>query len=356
MDAQFYLGANAPQGFVSYYSKWLDLSRLNRLYIIKGTPGNGKSGFMKRIASKFEGQNREVIICSGDTKSWDGVYFPKLGVAFVDGTPPHVMEPKYPLAIDTLLPLTHFADDAALSRERKSIMAAQDSMREDYTRLYRVLGAVKNLQDEQKALVNDPAALETLRRRTRGIIRREIKKGTGNGILRKRLLSAFSPDGTATLWSTVSLLADRVYELQDTYRQAHTVLMPICTAALDAGMEVIACYDPCAPTVRLAHLILPEARLAFVSASPKDPYPAEPYRRIRLDAAIPSQVLKGCRLRLRFLKKTESALLEDVSGLLTGIVLQHRELENIYNPHIDFTGIRAFADAYAEKILTDWGK
>lgn len=357
MDAQFYLGANAPQGFVSYYNKWLDLGRLNRLFIIKGAPGNGKSSFMKRVAAKLEGQEREVILCSGDTRSWDGVYFPKLGVAFADGTPPHTLEPTYPLAVEMYLPLTQFVDDAALSRERKNAISLQDTMRGDYARLYRVLSAVKSLQDEQKALITDLSALEALRRRTRGIIRREIKRGTGgNGVLRKRFLSALSPDGTVTLWDTVSLLADRVYELQDSYRQAHAVLAPICTAALDAGSEVIACYDTYAPTARPAHLILPEARLAFVSAPPKDPYPAEPYRRIRLDATVPQPVLKNHRLRLRFLKKTETALMEDASGILAGIMEKHRQLEDIYNPHVDFDRVRSFADSYADKILTDWGK
>ncbi|MDR1692861.1 MAG: hypothetical protein LBR72_05830 [Oscillospiraceae bacterium] len=356
MDAQFFLGANTPQGFVSYYNKWLNYNRLNRLFIIKGAPGNGKSSFMKRIAAKLEDQEREVILCSGDTSAWDGVYFSNLGVAFADGTPPHAMEPRYPLAVEMYLPLTQFVDDAAISRERKTAIFLQDSLREDYARLYRVLGAVKSLQDEQKALITDLDALEVLRRRTRGIIRREIKKGSGNGALRRRFLSAFSPDGAETLWDTVSLLADRVYELQDSYRQAHAVLSPVCTAALEAGSEVIACYDPFAPTTRPAHLILPEARLAFVSAPPKTPYPAEPFRRIRLDAAIPQPLLKSHRLRLRFLKKTENALLDDVNGILAGIAERHRQLEDLYNPHVDFSGVRALADAYAGKILADWEK
>ncbi|MDR1669538.1 MAG: hypothetical protein LBR76_06240 [Oscillospiraceae bacterium] len=356
MDAQFYLGANTPQGYVSYCNKWLNINRLNRLFIIKGVPGNGKSSFMKRVADKLKEQEREVILCSGDIDSWDGVYFPRLGVAFADGTPPHAMEPKYPLAVEMYLPLTQFVDDAALSRERKTAIIIQDETREEYARLYRVLGAVKSLQDEQKNLITDLEAIETLRRRTRGIIRREIKKGTGKGVLHKRFLDALTPDGTKTLWDTVSLLADKVYELQDSYRQAHAVLTPICAAALDAGADVIACYDPYSPTARPAHLILPDAQLAFVSAPPKSPYPGEAYRRIRLDATIPPPLLKSHRLRLRFLKKTENALLEDACGILAGIAGKHRQLEDIYNRHVDFSGVRSLADAYAEKVLTDWDK
>ena len=87
---RFFLGANTPEGFASYYDEWLDLRRLNRLFIIKGTPGNGKSGFMRRIAERLgeKGYEGETVLCSADPKSLDGVYFPALGAAFVDGTAP----------------------------------------------------------------------------------------------------------------------------------------------------------------------------------------------------------------------------------------------------------------------------
>ena len=89
---RFYLGAQTPFGFVSQYADWADPKRLNRLYIIKGSPGNGKSGFMRRIAQKLseKGYEYETILCSGDAKSADGVFFPALRTAFVDGTAPHV--------------------------------------------------------------------------------------------------------------------------------------------------------------------------------------------------------------------------------------------------------------------------
>ena len=89
---QFFLGANSPRGFVSFYEGWLDLLQTNRLFIIKGTPGNGKSSFMRRIESALakKGHGAEEILCSGDPRSLDGLRFPDLGVAFVDGTAPHV--------------------------------------------------------------------------------------------------------------------------------------------------------------------------------------------------------------------------------------------------------------------------
>ena len=262
----------------------------------------------------------------------------------------HALEPKYPLAVECYLPLTQFVDDTALACERGAVIELRNGLTEDYARLSRVLTAVKTLQDEQRSVAADRAALETVHRRARGIVRREIKKGAG-AILRKRFLSALTPEGELVLWDTVKALAGRVYELQDSYRLAHELLKPVLAAALEAGQEAYACYDTYAPSARLRHIILPGLQLAFVSASPKEPYPGEPYRRVRLDAAVPQETARRYRLRLRFLRKTEAALRQDAYEILAGAVEKHGRLETIYNPHVDFTGVRALADAYAERIL-----
>jgi hypothetical protein len=348
LNTAFFLGANTPGGFYSYYNDWLDLSRVRRFYIIKGTPGNGKSSFMRRVAKKLgeRGFGCESILCSADPSSLDGVYFPTLGVAFADGVPPHVLEPKYPLAVECYLPLTQFADDGAVAEKRGAVTRLRDGITLDYARLSRVLSAVKNLQDEQRLTAAVPETAGTIRRRAHGVISREIRKGTG-GLLHKRFLDALTPDGVITLWDTVGALADRVYELKDRWRMAHIMLEPILEAALAAGQDVYVCYDTYSPSSRIKHLILPGLRLAFVSSE----YPGKPFRRIRLDAAVPKEVIERHRLRLRFLRKTERCLTEDAQGILEGITDKHRRLEDVYNPHVDFAGVKALADAYAETVL-----
>ena len=49
MQGTFYLGANTPQGFFSYYDE-LNNAAKTRKYIIKGGPGTGKSSFMRKFA------------------------------------------------------------------------------------------------------------------------------------------------------------------------------------------------------------------------------------------------------------------------------------------------------------------
>lgn len=88
---RFFLGANSPEGYYSFYDQLIDLNTAREVYIIKGGPGSGKSSFMRRATALLTeaGFATEYICCSADPDSLDGVVFPEIGLAFVDGTQPH---------------------------------------------------------------------------------------------------------------------------------------------------------------------------------------------------------------------------------------------------------------------------
>ena len=91
----FFLGANSESGFYSLYDQFC-AAPSDTLHIIKSGPGTGKSTFMRRIgrAAEERGFDVEYILCSGDPDSLDGVYIPVLHTGWVDGTAPHIIEPK----------------------------------------------------------------------------------------------------------------------------------------------------------------------------------------------------------------------------------------------------------------------
>ena len=89
-QTHFFLGANSAEGFYGLYDQLLD-ARLYDLIILKGTPGCGKSTFMRRAAAALEERGLETVYihCSGDPDSLDGVIAPAIRTAIVDGTAPH---------------------------------------------------------------------------------------------------------------------------------------------------------------------------------------------------------------------------------------------------------------------------
>jgi len=102
-----FAGGNTSKGFFSYYDYVLPQEKAERIFILKGGPGVGKSTFMKKIAEGLcsEGCDMEYMHCSSDPGSLDGVVFPKKGVAIIDGTAPHIVDPKNPGAVDEIIHL-----------------------------------------------------------------------------------------------------------------------------------------------------------------------------------------------------------------------------------------------------------
>lgn len=113
-------GGNTSQGFFSYYDYILSQEEANRIICIKGGPGVGKSTFMKRVGEEMLelGYDIELMHCSSDNNSLDGVVIPSLKVALLDGTAPHVVDPKNPGAVDEIINLGDFWNNEELKKHK----------------------------------------------------------------------------------------------------------------------------------------------------------------------------------------------------------------------------------------------
>ena len=82
-----FAGANTTEGFVSFFDEILKVNT-NKVFIIKGGPGVGKSTFMKKISQDLleKGYTLECFNCSSDPASLDALAVPDLKVAIMDGT------------------------------------------------------------------------------------------------------------------------------------------------------------------------------------------------------------------------------------------------------------------------------
>ena len=350
LQTNYFLGANSPAGFFSLYD---ELSSLDRLYILKGGPGCGKSTLMRRVAAHAEAAGLEVqhILCSGDPDSLDAVILPERGVGIVDGTAPHVVEATCPGAVETYVDLSRFYDHHALQPRKAELLAATAEYKGHYKQAYRCLGAAGELRRNLTEAVDHAEVRQRLEKRAKGIISRELKKSTHSARQpERRFLTAVTHRGFIRLWDTVSAQADRVYELSDRHGLAHHLLSPILAAARSAGHPIVACPDPMAPD-RLAHLILPELSLAFVTSTPESPWPHRPYRHLRLDAMAEDVLNRSDNPRLRFTRKVAEALTEEGIGGLAQAKAAHDRLEAIYNPHVDFDGVLSLGNRLAEEMM-----
>ena len=351
-DTHFFLGANTAKGFASLYDQFVNLTEGDFLYVIKGGPGCGKSTFMKTIAANLgaDGIKAEYIHCSGDPKSLDGVYFPQLKTAFVDGTATHVIEPDFTGAAGAYINIGEFYDYDLLKDHLAQIRATTTAYKSFYTKAYACLSAAASIANKFTPALLTERVRHIISKRAAGIAGREFKKAAHHGgKLTQRFISAISCDGLLHRFDTINALADRVYVLDNNFGLAPYMLEVLKSHALNCGYDVIACPSPLTPDIT-EHIVIPQLSLAFVSQTANAPYPYDAVRSIKLDAIPDKALLKTLRPKIRRYRKIYNALIDEALDNLSEAGALHDELESIYNPFVDFDGVMKLAEKYTRKL------
>lgn len=337
-STHFFLGANSGRGFQSLFPRFCAPEQYHDLLILKGGPGAGKSTMMKTIgaAMEEEGEAVEYLYCSGDPTSLDGVHFPRLRTAIVDGTAPHVVEPRYPAAVERYVDLGVCYDVAAAKAHREEIIRYTTACSAAYQQAFRALAAARGMADSAATLAAEGLDRDKLRRRGEGIISRELR-GKGEGRPDQyRFLGSPTCKGVLWRFDTAASLCPKVYQLQDSYDLAAPLLEQIHAAARGRGFYSIICPDP-EHIERIHHLLLPELGLAFVTSREGMRYEGSAYRRIRIDAMVPAAHYRQYRSRLRFTNRMAAALRQEAVEALADAKRSHDALEAVYQPNVDFT-------------------
>ena len=349
---RFFLGSNSGTGFYSLYDSFTDPSAGEFLWVIKGSPGCGKSSFMRRIGAAAEaaGVRTEYILCSGDPDSLDGVRFPDRHVAYVDGTAPHVIEPMYPGASSLYLDLGAYLDAGALEAHLPEIMAIFARYRALYGAAYAQLAAAAALLPKNHPAAQSEAAVRSLSRRIDGIAARELRPRPKAAAVTHRFLSAYSCRGYLLLADTLRSLCSRLVLLDNAMGLGHVALARLAAAAEERGWDMICCHDPLEPE-KLEALLLPERSLAFLAAEGAGRALPEAERRLRLDALSARFLRPEDRSLLRQRRKESRVMLDAAAETLAQAKALHDSLEAVYHPHVDFDGVGALAEDHIRWLL-----
>ncbi|WP_340023503.1 PRK06851 family protein [Paenibacillus sp. FSL K6-1096] len=152
---RYFAGGNTALGFYNLFET--NLQGLRRIFILKGGPGTGKSSLMKAIGTEWaeRGYDIELIHCSSDKDSLDGVIIPALGAGIVDGTAPHVIEPKAPGAVEEYVNLGEAWDSAALISQREAIREINQRVANAYASAYSRFAEALSIHDEWEKIYFD---------------------------------------------------------------------------------------------------------------------------------------------------------------------------------------------------------
>ncbi len=136
---RYFLGNNTAYGFYSNYEQ--ELKGMDKVILIKGGPGTGKSSMLKRIATlaKSRGYDYELWYCSGDPQSLDGVMIKELKTAIIDATSPHAIGADLPIIRDKMYDLANSIDYEKVIKYKDEIIKGINDKKQCYANAYRHL-------------------------------------------------------------------------------------------------------------------------------------------------------------------------------------------------------------------------
>lgn len=247
---RYFAGGNTSRGFYSLFES--NLSDLDRLFILKGGPGTGKSSIIKRIAKHWNdaGYDVEVMHCSSDSESLDGVIIPAIRAGIVDGTSPHVIEPKAPGAVEEYVNLGKAWNRAQLTSQRDIIKELSAQVSEAFQAAYQSFSEALSMHDQWERVyirrMNFAKADRLASRWMERLFGEEARNK--DPVVRHRFLGAATPTGPVDFVPNLTAGVARRYLLKGRPGTGKsTLLKKVAAAAMERGFdtEIYHCgFDP----------------------------------------------------------------------------------------------------------------
>lgn len=354
----YYAGSNSSLGFYSLYEQALE--GIENLYILKGGPGTGKSTLIQGIGHTLaeKGWAIEFVHCSSDYDSLDGVLIPALKTGIVDGTAPHIVDPKYPGVLDCIVNLGAFRDDDKLKADRPAITSLTDDIAASFTKAYKAFADAKTDHDRLENIYIGAMDFQKAHQVTQDLMNKIfptlIKKETSPTV-KHLFLGANTPSGSVDYIDNLTADVQKRYIIKGRAGSGKSTLMKkIGAHAEKQGISVQ--YFHCAfDPNSLDMVILPSEDIAVLDGTA--PHVIEPNREhdevvdmfaLCIDANIEVEKAKE-------LHEVETAY---KSGMQKGISYlaeaktKHDELEAYYIQAMDFNAVKQKKEEMLAVILS----
>lgn len=339
---KYFTCANSSQGFVNFFASTLD--QLEKVYILKGGPGTGKSTLMKKIGKHFldKGQSIEHIYCSSDANSLDGIVICNGKIAVVDGTAPHIIEPKAPGAIEEYVNLGISWDSDVLAEHKDEILSLKSEISGCYDKIYQLFKEAKEIHDRWERIYIANTDFKKIDIAADGLLKelfKDVVPTAHEPEIVHRFFGALTPEGSINYIENLTEgLSTRYFIKGRPGTGKSTLMKKVALAAQNSGIdtEIYHCsFDPDS----LDMIILRSLGICiFDSTAPHELFPS-------LDSDIILDLYKTAvkpgtdedhQSALSTFKEEYQKRIDKARRILDDIHTIHDDLEAIYINSVDF--------------------
>lgn len=340
-------GALTSSGFYHLHDNIIDEDR-SMLYIIKGMPGGGKSSIMKEIGDRAFKKDYDIEYhhCPSDPTSVDGLVINKLKVAIVDGTSPHVIEPKYPGLTDKIIDLANFIDSSSLKLYKDEIITAKKKNRLAYERAFSYFSSSKDIHDLMERERNNKINKNGINKLSCDLQERifageTIRVENTNFKNRHLFSAAYTPEGFVDYTSTIlDGIKNRYYLKGESSAEKTGLFKWIINRANLLEYHIETFFSPMIPD-EIATVIIKELNTIISTSTEIKNYI---YTLIDLDEYLEVKDLDEDM-------KIHEMLIQKGIDALAGAKVNHKILERSYRRCIDYVGIDNVREEIWNEIL-----
>lgn len=352
----FFAEGNTARGSVNLVDS--SLQDLDRVYILKGGPGSGKSSLIRSLANSLREKGCDIWLlhCARDNDSLDGLIVPERKVGIVDGTPPHVVEPRLPGAVEEYVNLGAAWDSRQLRGRKTEIARLQEQIRQVLERAYAGFAEALRIHDEWEAIYMenmDVSAANRLIEHYRQLLFGEQRLEKQSRVDR-RFLGAATPRGAVDFVPNLTEGLAKRYLLKGRPGSGKsTLLKQLANTAVERGfnVEVYHCgFDPQSVDM----IIVRELGWALFDSTPPHEYaPERPHDEVidMYEHCIRPGTDETYAARLQSIRARYAAEMKQAIAYLAEANALHRELENIYVQATDYAIVEEIKHQLSQEIF-----
>jgi len=355
-------GGNTCKGFHSFYDFIIEPDA-TRIFCIKGGPGVGKSTFMRWIGEQMleKGYDVEFHCCSSDNNSLDGIVIPSLRIAMLDGTAPHIVDPKNPGVVDEIIHLGDYWNEKKMVSSKKEVLKLNAQVSRFFTIAYNNLKEAKGSYDQWEFYLNECIDTCEIRQISNNLLEKIFQDACPqynvSPKIRRLFASAITPEGSVNHLSTILEGIEKLYIIKgDPGTGVEKTIAQIANSATEKGLDIEAYHCSFNPE-KIDCVIIPQLKIGIVHGSkPIDFNPnlilsLNSMQTINFNQFLNKDLLLESEKEILAAQERFWIAFQRAINFIRQAKAVHDEMEKYYIPAMDFAAINQKREETLQRIL-----